>query len=51
MINPTARTLKLLADVKTRWWSMYAMVERCLKLCPALEKLFREEVMNHVSPD
>jgi hypothetical protein len=51
MINRTSRTLKLLADVKTRWWSTYAMVERCLKLCPALERLFREEEMTRVSPD
>jgi len=51
MINPISRTLKLLADVKTHWWSTYAMVERCLKLRPALERLFREKAMNRVSPD
>jgi hypothetical protein len=31
-ISPTTRTLKLLCDVKTRWWSTHTMVERALKL-------------------
>jgi hypothetical protein len=51
MITPNSRTLRLLADVKACWWSTYAMVERCLKLHPALEKLFRDDVMSRVSPN
>jgi hypothetical protein len=49
-INPTARTLKLLCDVKTRWWSTHTMVERALKLRPAIEMMFRDEIVNRTSP-
>jgi hypothetical protein len=51
MILPTGRALKLLADLKTRWWSTPTMVERCLKLRPTLEMLFREEIVNRSTPD
>jgi hypothetical protein len=46
-----SQIIKAACRCKTRWWSTYAMVERCLRLHPALERIFREEVMNHVSPD
>jgi hypothetical protein len=49
-INPTARTLKLLCDVKTRWWSTHTMVEQALKLRPAIEMMFRDEIVNRTSP-
>jgi hypothetical protein len=32
MISPAGQTLKMLADVKTRWWLTQTMVEQCLKL-------------------
>ena len=42
-IKPDKRPLKLLSDVKTRWWSTHAMVERALKLHPAISMMIREE--------
>lgn len=35
--------LKLLQDVKTRWWSTYTLIERMLQLREALENVFEDE--------
>lgn len=42
-LNAIASPLKLLQDVKTRWWSTYAMIQRILDLREALEHVFQEE--------
>lgn len=39
-INPNGITLKLLSDVKTRWWSTHTLIGRVLTLKPALQYLF-----------
>ena len=31
-LNPASTPLQLLQDVKTRWWSTYALVERMIQL-------------------
>lgn len=42
-VNPSRKPLKLLTDVKTRWWSTHVMIERAVRLRPALETMFRLE--------
>ncbi len=44
--NPNKRPVKLLTDVKTRWWSVHLMVHRALRLRQSLERLFRQEIIN-----
>jgi hypothetical protein len=42
-LEPTSILLKLLQDVKTRWWSTYSLVKRVLELREALLHLFQDE--------
>lgn len=42
-LKPSAIPLKLLQDVKTRWWSTHSMIERILELREALEVVVAEE--------
>jgi hypothetical protein len=42
-LNSIVVPLKLLQDVKTRWWSTYTMIQRILDLREALELVFQEE--------
>jgi len=44
-IHKNKRPLKLLGDVKTRWWSTYTMVARAIRLREALELLKRNELI------
>jgi len=44
-IHKNKQPLKLLGDVKTRWWSMYTMVARAIRLREALELLKRNELI------
>jgi len=44
-INPGKRPLKLLNEVKTRWWSTYTMIQRAIRLQPAITIMKRNEIM------
>jgi hypothetical protein len=44
-VNLQKKPVKLLTDVKTRWWSTHVMIERGIRLRPALETMFRLEVV------
>jgi hypothetical protein len=48
-VSPGSRTLKLLTDCKTRWWSTYDMVERAITLRKAIQMLFRDEQIDRVN--
>ena len=42
-INPNGIVLKLISDVKTRWWSTHSLLERLLHLKEALKFVFAQE--------
>ena len=42
-LDPSCTPLKLLSDVKTRWWSTHTMLERILRLKDALKFVFDNE--------
>lgn len=42
-LNPASTPLQLLQDVKTRWWSTYALVERMIQLREVLIHIFSNE--------
>ena len=42
-LTPTSTPLKLLQDVKTRWWSTYTLVERIIQLKEVLLHIFQNE--------
>lgn len=42
-LKPGATPLKLVQDVKTRWWSTHDMIKRVLELREALKLVFTEE--------
>jgi len=44
-ISPGKKPLKLLNEVRTRWWSTYSMIQRANKLKQALLMMKRNEVM------
>jgi len=44
-IHPGKRPLKLLNEVRTRWWSTYTMIQRAIKLQQALTMMKRNEIM------
>jgi hypothetical protein len=42
-LNPAGTPLKLVQDVKTRWWSTHDLIERILEVREALEAVFADE--------
>jgi len=44
-ISPGKRPLKMLNEVKTRWWSTYTMIQRAMRLQQALMMMKRNEVV------
>jgi hypothetical protein len=42
-LNPAGTPLKLVQDVKTRWWSTHDLIERILEVRAALEVVFQDE--------
>ena len=48
-LNPAETPLKLVQDVKTRWWSMHDLIERILEVRAALEVVFQDEFYHRES--
>lgn len=46
-LNPNRHPLKLLADVKTCWWSTHTMITRAINLKPALDLMFHNIAVAH----
>jgi hypothetical protein len=46
-LDPSCTPLKLLSDVKTRWWSTHTLLERILCLKDALKFVFNNEFCEH----
>jgi hypothetical protein len=50
-LKPNCTTLKLLQDVKTRWWSTHSLISRILELRGPLQYIFQNEFRHREGPN